>query len=179
MGGDNKIDDEQRDCEGRRDARRGAQELSRLAVEGNPGALIAVFLRLSFLQGEVGRHFTEFGVVVAIAVAVSTFVALSLCPMLASKLLKTNPRRRFGRLVDTAFERPFDVLEHHDRIVHHEPDRQEQREQRQDIEKPAIAIPAQAPRSAMGMVTAGSANQISALVRPRSAEWWSQGGSNP
>ena len=49
--------------------------------------LAAVFIPLSFLPGTAGGLFKEFGFVLAIAVTISSIVALSLCPMLASKLL--------------------------------------------------------------------------------------------
>lgn len=58
------------------------------AVLATSATLIAVFLPLSFMQGQVGRLFREFGFVLAIAVAISTLVALTLCPMLCSKWLK-------------------------------------------------------------------------------------------
>ena len=60
------------------------------AVLATSATLIAVFLPLSFMQGQVGRLFREFGFVLAIAVAISTFVALTLCPMLCSRWLKTG-----------------------------------------------------------------------------------------
>lgn len=58
------------------------------AVIATSLTLIAVFVPLSFMQGQVGRLFTEFGFVLAIAVVISTFVALSLCPMLCTQWLK-------------------------------------------------------------------------------------------
>ncbi|MEZ5933631.1 MAG: efflux RND transporter permease subunit [Alphaproteobacteria bacterium] len=60
------------------------------AVLATSATLIAVFLPLSFMQGQVGRLFREFGFVLAIAVAISTLVALTLCPMLCSKWLKSD-----------------------------------------------------------------------------------------
>ncbi|MGI9416853.1 MAG: efflux RND transporter permease subunit [Geminicoccaceae bacterium] len=60
------------------------------AVLATSATLIAVFLPLSFMQGQVGRLFREFGFVLAIAVAISTLVALTLCPMLCSKWLKPD-----------------------------------------------------------------------------------------
>ncbi len=62
------------------------------AVLATSMTLIAVFIPISFLEGQVGRLFTEFGFVMAGAVVISTFVALSLCPMLASKLLMKATR---------------------------------------------------------------------------------------
>jgi hydrophobe/amphiphile efflux-1 (HAE1) family protein len=54
------------------------------AVIATTLTLIAVFVPISFLPGDAGRLFTEFGVVLAVTVAISSFVALTLCPMLAS-----------------------------------------------------------------------------------------------
>ncbi len=55
-------------------------------------ALVAVFMPLVFLQGLTGRLFREFGVVIGGAVVVSSFVALTLTPMLSSRLLKPHAR---------------------------------------------------------------------------------------
>ncbi|MBK7981423.1 MAG: efflux RND transporter permease subunit [Ignavibacteriae bacterium] len=53
-------------------------------------SLVAVFLPIMFLQGITGRLFVEFGVVIAGAVVISSFVALTLTPMLSSRILKHN-----------------------------------------------------------------------------------------
>jgi multidrug efflux pump len=53
-----------------------------------------VFVPLSMLGGDVGKLFREFGLVLAAAVAISTFVALSLTPMLCSQWLGQNHRHR-------------------------------------------------------------------------------------
>ncbi|MEX0409374.1 efflux RND transporter permease subunit [Aquibium sp. LZ166] len=58
------------------------------AVIATTATLIAVFVPLSFLPGQTGGLFREFGFVLAIAVFLSSLVALSLCPMLASRILK-------------------------------------------------------------------------------------------
>lgn len=50
--------------------------------------LAAVFLPVIFLEGFVGRLFREFGVVLAAAVLISAFVALTLTPMLNAYLMK-------------------------------------------------------------------------------------------
>ncbi len=57
-----------------------------LATFASAAVLIAVILPLGFISGNVGRLFQEFAVVLAAIVAFSTFSALSLSPMLASKL---------------------------------------------------------------------------------------------
>jgi multidrug efflux pump len=67
--------------------RRGSTEIY-FAVISTTVVLVVVFLPVVFLQGFVGRLFREFGVVVAGAVLISMFVALSLTPMMATRLLK-------------------------------------------------------------------------------------------
>tara|TARA_Y100001935_G_scaffold105768_1_gene87728 strand:+ start:98234 stop:101299 length:3066 start_codon:yes stop_codon:yes gene_type:complete len=58
------------------------------AVIATTAALVSVFLPILFLGGLTGRLFVEFGVVIAGAVIISSFVALTLTPMLSTKLLK-------------------------------------------------------------------------------------------
>lgn len=58
------------------------------AVITTTATLAAVFIPISFLPGKVGGLFREFGFVLAITVLLSSTVALTLCPMLASRLLK-------------------------------------------------------------------------------------------
>ncbi len=62
------------------------------AVIATTLVLISVFVPIAFLQGDVGRLFSEFALTMAAAVCFSSVVALSLSPMLASILLK--PKRR-------------------------------------------------------------------------------------
>jgi multidrug efflux pump len=69
---------------------RGTRQVT-FAVLATSVTLIAVFVPISFLGGQVGRLFSEFGLVMASAVVISTFVALSLCPVVASRVLR--PRR--------------------------------------------------------------------------------------
>ena len=52
--------------------------------------LISVFLPLSFMEGKTGRLFIEFGVVLSFAVIFSSIVALTLTPMLCSRLFKNT-----------------------------------------------------------------------------------------
>ena len=61
------------------------------AVITTTATLAAVFVPLSFLPGKAGGLFREFGFVLAIAVVLSSIVSLSLCPMLASRLLGDEP----------------------------------------------------------------------------------------
>jgi hydrophobe/amphiphile efflux-1 (HAE1) family protein len=89
------------------------------AVIATTATLVAVFLPIAFLPSNAGRLFTEFGIVLAVAVAISSFVALSLCPLLASRLPvsdtadgKPVPRRGmiagFGRRVENVYRRFLD-----------------------------------------------------------------------
>lgn len=55
--------------------------------------LISVFFPIVFLEGMTGRLFREFSIVIAGAVAISAFVALTFTPMLSTKLLKTRHTR--------------------------------------------------------------------------------------
>ncbi len=58
------------------------------AIISTTVTLAAVFFPIIFLQGITGRLFREFGVVIAGSVIISAFVALTLTPMLSSKILK-------------------------------------------------------------------------------------------
>ena len=72
------------------DRRTAAEEGSRqvvMAVISTTLALCAVFVPIAFMQGAVGQWFYEFGIVMAIAVCVSSLFALTLTPMLASRML--------------------------------------------------------------------------------------------
>ncbi len=64
----------------------GTQEVF-FAVIATTATLAAVFVPLSFLPGQTGGLFREFGFVLAMSVLLSSVVALSLCPMLASRML--------------------------------------------------------------------------------------------
>ncbi|MEP5612744.1 MAG: efflux RND transporter permease subunit [Cyclobacteriaceae bacterium] len=72
--------------------KKGTQEIF-FAVISTTIALTAVFFPIIFLQGLTGRLFREFGITVAGAVVISSFVALTLCPMLATKMLKKRERQ--------------------------------------------------------------------------------------
>ncbi len=62
------------------------------AVISTTVALASVFLPIMFLQGLTGRLFREFGVVISTAVIISSFVALTLTPMLSTKILKRREK---------------------------------------------------------------------------------------
>ena len=89
-------------------ARRGTAQVA-FAVIATTAVLVAVFLPVGFMEGNTGRLFRELSVALASAVAISCFVALSLTPMMCSKLIRphTEPRglnawihARFNRLAD-------------------------------------------------------------------------------
>ena len=67
----------------------GTQEVF-FAVVATTATLVAVFVPLSFLPGQTGGLFREFGFVLAVSVILSAVVALSLCPMLASRMLSSG-----------------------------------------------------------------------------------------
>jgi len=64
------------------------------AVIATTLTLAAVFVPISFMPGQAGGLFREFGFVLAVAVLLSSLVALTLCPMLASRLLKEKSREK-------------------------------------------------------------------------------------
>jgi hydrophobic/amphiphilic exporter-1 (mainly G- bacteria), HAE1 family len=66
------------------------------AVVTTTATLAAVFVPLSFLPGQAGGLFREFGFTLAIAVALSSVVALTLCPVLASRLLREDTGKGGG-----------------------------------------------------------------------------------
>lgn len=71
---------------------KGAKEIY-FAIIATTITLICVFLPIIFLQGLTGRLFREFGVVVSGAVIISTFISLSLTPMLSTKLLRQKANK--------------------------------------------------------------------------------------
>ncbi|MDN3520007.1 efflux RND transporter permease subunit [Halomonas ramblicola] len=83
---------------------RGTRQIA-FAVIATTLVLIAVFVPLSFLQGDIGRLFSEFALTLAAAVAISSLLALTLTPMMASKILKAEMQEgRLARAVQWALE---------------------------------------------------------------------------
>jgi len=78
------------------------------AVVATSLAIVAVFVPVAFMEGIVGRFFYQFGLTVTFAVAVSTFIALTLSPMLCSRVLKVSPSH--GRMFNF-LERCFQAVE--------------------------------------------------------------------
>ena len=75
-------------------AKRGASEIF-FAVVSTTVALASVFMPVIFLQGLSGRLFREFGIVIAGSVIISAFVALTMTPMLSSRILKRREKHNF------------------------------------------------------------------------------------
>ena len=73
---------------------KGSKEIF-FAVISTTVALTAVFMPVVFLEGLTGRLFREFGIVVAAAVTISSFVALTLTPMLSTKILKKRTKQQW------------------------------------------------------------------------------------
>ena len=106
---------------------RGTRQVG-FAVIATSLVLIAVFVPIAFLEGDVGRLFSEFALTMAAAVSFSSIVALSLSPMLASKILKSKSshrptglaagidglfrlvRKRYRRLLNRTMKHPVLVL---------------------------------------------------------------------
>ena len=78
---------------------RGTRQIA-FAVIATTLVLVAVFVPLSMLQGDIGRLFSEFALTMAAAVVISTLLALTLTPMMASKILKPGMHdSRIGKAV--------------------------------------------------------------------------------
>ncbi|GGE19672.1 multidrug transporter AcrB [Aureimonas endophytica] len=75
------------------------------AVISTTATLAAVFVPISFLPGAAGGLFREFGYVLAVAVVISAFVALTLCPMLAAHFVKPKESERPPGLLSRGIRR--------------------------------------------------------------------------
>lgn len=82
-------------------ARQGAREIA-FPVIATTISLVAIFVPIAMIRGDTGRLFREFAVTVAIAVALSGFVALTLTPMLSARMLGLERRERGWRRRVTA-----------------------------------------------------------------------------
>ena len=84
-------------------AYKGARQVG-FAVVATTLVLVAVFVPIAFMEGNLGRLFSEFSLAIAGAVLFSSLVALTLVPMLASKLLRPDTGRiGLARWVDAGF----------------------------------------------------------------------------
>ncbi|MGB8856598.1 MAG: efflux RND transporter permease subunit, partial [Burkholderiales bacterium] len=80
----------------------GTREIA-FAVVAMTITLVSVFTPLAFASGNTGKLFTEFALTVAAAVLVSGFVALTLTPMMCSKLLKSGAHGWFYNSTEPFF----------------------------------------------------------------------------
>ncbi len=82
-------------------AREGASEIG-FAVLAMSISLIVIFVPLAYMGGMIGRFVKSYGLTVAFAIAVSTFVALTLTPMLCSLFLKakSSEKTKFQKFTD-------------------------------------------------------------------------------
>ncbi len=93
----------------------GSHEIG-FAVIATTMTLVAVFVPIAFLPGDLGRLFREFGLTLAASVMFSALVALTLTPMMASKLMTGHDKRnRFALGVDRFFRR---LAERYDQLLH-------------------------------------------------------------
>lgn len=97
-------------------ARVGTTEVA-FPVVANSLALGAVFLPVAFTGGLIGRFFLEFGVTVAVTVFASTVVALTLTPVLCSRLLKAKTDRPPGAFFRWSENIFAGVEKHYSRIL--------------------------------------------------------------
>ena len=85
---------------------RGSREIG-FAVVATTLTLVTVFVPISFLPGDLGRLFREFGLTLAAAVLFSALIALTLTPMLASRLPPEREMQhgKFAKLVEQFFKK--------------------------------------------------------------------------
>jgi multidrug efflux pump len=95
--------------EGRLEAAlRGSREVG-FPVIATTAALVAVLVPLSLMSGDTGRLFREFAISLAVAIAISMFVALTLVPMLCARFLRVKER---SGAVSRSINRGLDGLLH-------------------------------------------------------------------
>lgn len=86
------------------------QEVS-ISVIASTLTMLAVFLPLTMVNGAVGVFFHQLGWIVSIIMIVSTSAALTLVPMMCSKMLKRNPRTHaWHRIIFTPINKSLDAL---------------------------------------------------------------------
>ena len=86
------------------------QEVS-ISVIASTLTMLAVFLPLTMVNGAVGVFFHQLGWIVSIIMIVSTSAALTLVPMMCSRLLKRNPRTHaWHRILFTPINKGLDAL---------------------------------------------------------------------
>jgi multidrug efflux pump len=91
----------------------GARQVA-FAVIATSVVVVAVFLPLAFQNDYIGRIFAELAVTISAAVLISTLLALSLTPMLCSKMLRAHQLGRASEWLDRAFDR---MAERYERVL--------------------------------------------------------------
>jgi multidrug efflux pump len=86
----------------------GARQVA-FAIVATTMTLVAVFIPISFMGGDVGRLFSEFGFTLAAAVVFSSVVALSLAPMLCSRWLKPHKKNGDSNMIDRALQKLAEI----------------------------------------------------------------------
>jgi len=95
---------------------KGARQVA-MPVVATTLVLIAVFVPLAYISGNVGRIFTELAAAMGGAVAISSIVALSLSPVMCSKFLKPHTGRQgFASRLDRLFD---SMADGYDRTLRH------------------------------------------------------------
>lgn len=102
----------------------GARQVA-FAVVATTLVLVAVFVPITFLEGNIGRLFTEFAFAMIAAVSFSSLVALTLSPMLCSKLLLrgevdtviTCKGNAIFEVLSTLYGRALSYILHHKTVV--------------------------------------------------------------
>jgi multidrug efflux pump len=103
---------------------RGSKEIY-FAIIATTITLVSVFFPIVFLQGITGRLFREFSIVMAGAVSISAFLALSLTPMVSTKLLKQQTRHswffrkteHFFQILNNGYKNSLDSFLKHRRAA--------------------------------------------------------------
>ncbi|HSN55786.1 MAG TPA: efflux RND transporter permease subunit, partial [Candidatus Sulfomarinibacteraceae bacterium] len=81
----------------------GTREIA-LAAMAATFSIAAVFIPVAYMKGMIGQFLFEFGISVAAAILISLFVALTLTPMLCSRILTVKPKHgRLYELLETGF----------------------------------------------------------------------------
>ncbi len=88
-------------------AHNGTKEIA-LAAAAATLSIAAVFVPVAYMEGMIGQFLFEFGISVSVAILVSLLVAMTLTPMLCSRILRV--RKKHGRLYE-GLERAFKALE--------------------------------------------------------------------
>ncbi|WP_151445520.1 efflux RND transporter permease subunit [Lacisediminimonas profundi] len=74
-------------------------------------SLVAVFIPLLFMGGQVGRLFREFALTLSAAVLISLVISLTTTPMMCAWLLRSGPQARRPGRISAAFERGFQRMQ--------------------------------------------------------------------